>query len=212
MEDNKTKGFNPAKIFKFVKKHKTLCIAIFAGLVGAIIALTLAWNRQPEPVIVVKSSMTGFSDIDTLSVLEYSYNSYTTVYEKNKDGTDDKDKPKYHVAYDGTVKTGFDFSNIQITDDTDKKIIYIDIPEIQITSATIDEKSLDFIFAKEKYHTEDVVAKALTLCQEDLKEKVNGDDGINLRQIAKENAITTIKAITEPMIEHLPDGYKIEYR
>ena len=210
MEDKKTISLK--QVFAFVFKHRIIFGVILVALISSFITLSLVFNEQPEAVTIVKSSLKSFSDINELSVLEYSYSSYTTVYEKTKDGKNNKDKPKYHVAYDGTVKLGFDFNDSNITEDKDKQIIYIDIPEIKVNSVSIDENSLDFIFAKDKYETEDIVPKSIPICKSDLEKKVNGKEGTNLRLIAEENAFTTIQAMIQPLIECLPDGYTIQYR
>ena len=199
----------------FVVKHKKASFLSIGFIILALLLIIIipsVLKKEPESVTVVESSLKGFSDIEELSVLEYSYSSYTTVYEKDKKGKDNKDKPKYHVAYSGTVRTGFDFKDLKITDDKEKKVIYIDIPDIKINSVSIDENSLDFIFIKDKYETEDIVPKTIPICKKDLEKKVTGKDGANLKTIAEENALSTIKAITEPLKKSLPEGYTIEYR
>lgn len=209
--ENKTHAF-PTRILAFLSKHKLISIVSIVALVVLISSLIAVLNGTPKAVTVVKSSLTGFSDISELSVLEYPYNSYTTVYKKDKNNENISDKPLYYVAYEGTVKMGFNFEKIKVSEDKDKKTIYIEIPTVEIQSASIDQSTLDFIFIDEKSETTDVVAKSISICKNDLESKVNGENGDSLRLVANENAISTIKAITEPLIKHLPDGYVIEYR
>ena len=209
MEDKKTISLK--QIFAFVFKHRVIFGIILVALISSIITLSLVFNEQPEAVTVVKSALKGIEDIDELSVLEYNYSSFTTVYEKTKDGKNNKDKPKYHVAYDGIVRLGFNFKDIKVTEDTVKKIIYIEMPEVKINSVSIDD-DLQFIFAKDKYETDDVVAKSIDICRKDLEKKVKSDDGTNLRILAEESALETVQAITNPLAKFLPDDYVIIYR
>ena len=209
MENKKL--ISPKQIFKEAVKNKIIITVFIVAIIGICGILLITSNNKPEAVTVVKSSLTGFADISKLSVLELPFNTYTTVYEKDKNGKDDMDKPKYHVAYNGTVRLGIDFNDIKITEDAEKKIIYVEIPDVKIQNVSVDE-DLNFIFAKDKYETENVVAKSIPICQEDLTKKVNGENGENMKLIAKENAIASIKAITEPLIKHLPEGYVIVYR
>lgn len=192
---------------KLTKKQKRL-IAILCGVLAIIIAsvtVTLILVNKEDKVgevsTISKSSLEKVVERAQLSTLEYTYNAIVSV-------KDDKGKIKYHVAYEGVVKVGMDFTKIDIDVDNVEKKIKIKIPEMQIENPVVKMEDMEYIFVKEKYETEDVSAEAFNISKEDLKKRTANDE--SLMQMARENAVSSIRAFIEPWIEQLDAEYTVE--
>ncbi len=72
---------------------------------------------------------------------------------------------------------------------------------------TVDIGSLDYIFMDDKAESDIVSAEAYKKCIEDAEEKVKSQNQI--ADLAKENAVNFIKAVTEPFVEQLGDDYQL---
>lgn len=150
---------------------------------------------------VSTSSLQKVFEISELDTIEYAYNAVATKYTKDKD-------PKYYVAYEGKVRAGIDFSKIDIKVDKENKKVTLTIPEIIITDVTVDSNSMDYIFVKDKYETESVHYESLTLCKEDLQNRIEKEE--LFYETAKENTKLAIEALIKPWIESVDDEYKVE--
>lgn len=195
-----------------IKSHKKLIttglIATIVLIIGIICIISIATSKTGEVVTITEASLKELFEISELSTIEYTYNSIATVTKTKKD----KEEDIYHVAYEGTVKAGFDFNEIKVTHKPEEKKYYIDIPEIKIHSVIVDETSLEFIFTKDKYETETIYQQAYKKSIADLESKANGENGIKLKTLAEENSIATMDALLAPWKEQLPEGYSIEYK
>ena len=149
------------KRFKRIVKCKTfwiVCVCVVLAL-----AILMGVNINGRVITTAESALKSVVVTSEVSTIEYIYNSIISVSEKNTD--------KYHVAYCGTVKIGFDFNKIKITKDKKQKKIYVKLPDVKITSANVDEKSLEFIFEKGKYEKENIYQEAYRKCKVDLEKK-----------------------------------------
>lgn len=189
------------QIFKFKK-------FIFVGIAAALVlcfVLGIALSKEGKVTTIAESSLKETIELGELSTIEYTYNSTLTVYDNDKNKTE-----KYHVAYNGSVKAGFDFKQIKVKNHTERKKIIITIPEIIITSVNVNPNSLDYIFLKDKYNEENTYQEAYKKCKADLKKKA--DKNSSLKKLARENAIETVKALLKPYEEQLEEGYSIEVK
>ena len=187
---------------KGLKKSKKIVVIAILILISAII-LSIIFAKDRKITTVVESSLKEVIETSELSTVEYIYNSTTTI-------CDEENNPKYYVAYEGTVKAGFDFNKITTeTDEENKKVIII-IPKIKINSVNINDETLDFIFVKDKYNTETTFQEAYKKSYEDLENKANTNESI--KKMAYENAVDNMKAILTPLETTLPDGYTFDYR
>lgn len=189
-------------------KKMLLLIAVVVALVvaGIIIATAI---KQPSMVTISEASLKEIIEVEELSTLEYTYNSYCPVYRTDKNGNP-TDDIKYYVSYKGAVKAGFEFDKLSVTTDQNKKVVSVIIPEINITSVHIDETELDFIFVKEKYNTGETFQEAFKACEIDLKNEAEKND--TLKEYARNNAISAMEALLTPWKETLPEGYTIEIK
>ncbi len=188
-----------------VLNSKRNIIIVATSVVVLAILLSLILSGPGKLTTFSESSLKESFTIDELSTVEFIYNSIAEV----KTTENKKDVVKYHVAYNGTVKAGFNFKDIKVSKDNKNKKYIVEIPEMKINSTNV-KSDIEFIFTKNKYETETVYAEAYSACIKDLELKAK--DNTTLLEMAKTNAISTIKALVKPWEENLPEGYSIEVR
>ena len=162
-------------------------------------------NKEGQVTTISKSSLEKVLEINELSTVEYTYNAIANVYdEKDKKG----EKIKYYVAYEGFVSAGIDFKKIEIQVNEAEKVVTVVLPEIEVHSTTVEMGSLDCIFVKEKYNTEEVSKEAYAASKADLEKRIGEDH--ELLDLAKKNAIESVKALFAPWIEQVDEEYRVE--
>lgn len=205
---DKTKDFKIGNIIKFI-----LCIVILILLI--ILCRNINNGRLSDQLnetivgedgrveTVSAASIKEVFEISELSTAEYIYNSIARAYEE------DETAIRYYVAYEGTIKAGIDFSEIDVKINDNEKIITLSIPEITIQEVTVDPGSLEYIFIDKKSETETVLKEAFELCQKDLEEKAANEK--ELLSLAQTNAETMITALLEPWIKQVDGDFTIIY-
>jgi hypothetical protein len=203
------KGVLQMKISKKNKKKwKSILIAMGVILILLIIFISILSKKKTsesnghEVTTVSKSSLEKVLDISELSTLDYTYNAIANVYDE------DNTTVKYYVAYKGTVRAGIDFDKIEVSEPDENKKILITIPDVEIQDTTVDMGSLDYIFTKSEYNKETVSQEAYQCCQEDLAQRAEETE--ELKQMAKDNAITSVQALIQPWLDQLEEGYTVE--
>ena len=189
---------------KLIKKKKMLLGGILILLVVAlaIFAMVQIKRSNGEQVHTIsKASLEKMLEISDLSTLDYTYNAIANV-------NDEDGKPKYHVAYKGTVTAGIDFSQIGI--EFNEKVITITIPEASVQNIDVDMGTMNFIFEKKKYETETVSQEAYAACREDLEKRAAEEP--RLLSMAKENATEAVKALVEPWVQQVDKEYTVEIK
>lgn len=184
---------------------KWLKIALVAipAILAIIGLMTLGtYFNSAKEVTITESTLKEIAPSSTLSTVEFIYKATATKY-KNNGKT-----PKYHVAYEGKVRAGFDFDKVKFDINEVKKIITITLPEITLTtSINTDPSTFDFMFLKEKYETDNVFQEALTFCTKDLKNRAKEDKMI--KEKAKENAILAMEGFYKSWIESIDKEYTV---
>ena len=188
--------------FNALGKLPRIIILVCAVIICLFLITSVFVNKEGKFTVISESSLKEMLIASEFSSLEYTYNSIATVT--------DKEITKYHVSYKGTVKIGFDFKDISLSHNKEEKKITITLPETKLISSNVDDKSLDFIFVKKKYATETVFQEAYKKCSDDLRKKATKNE--NLNKLAKESAISSVKAFLAPWESELPDDYVIEYK
>lgn len=185
---------------------KTAKIVLSAGVIILVLAIicVVVFAPRGKTTVSVQTSLKDVLENSELLTAEYTYNSITKVLvDPNKPA--EKDNIKYHVAYKGTVKSGFDFAGIDVVEN-DGSIIVI-VPKIEIKSVDVSE-DMEYIFAKNKYNTEKTYAEAYNACCEDLEVKAKTNK--ELFTTAVDSAIETVTAITKPFEKDLEEGKTIQ--
>ena len=172
-----------------------IATAVFVGLLAG------KQNKSGQVTTISTSSLKQVIEISELSTVDYTYNSIAVK-------RDWKNNVMYHVAYEGIVTAGIDFNAIEIELlETEKKVI-ITIPPVSIHSMQVNMGTMEYIFTKSKYETEEISGEAYKLCKEDLQEKIKNESA--LHDTARENAISTVQALFKPWVESLDRSYTVE--
>lgn len=192
-QTEKAKKTNGIKV-KNINKIQLCMIAAALAIIVLMAAILLPPLLNPDAgkVFTVSfSSLQRVLETSNLTTLSFTYNAITPVYDAEK-----SEEIKYHVAYKGQVKAGLDITKITMETLKEEKIIRIVLPEIVIQEVSVNMGTLDFIFHKGKYETDTVSQEAYKASLRDLQERANAEK--SLMNIAKENAVKSIKALIAP--------------
>ena len=170
-------------------------------VVGILFAITQ--NKSGQLTTISKSSLQKVVEINELTTVDYTYNAIATKYDENNDAM-------YYVAYEGTVTAGIDFNKIRIDIIEEEKKVKITIPEIEIHSTKVDMGTMEYIFKKNKYETEDISHEAYKLCKDDLKARIEKESV--LHDTARENAISSVEALFKPWVDTIDNNYTVEIK
>lgn len=197
MEENQKKKLSGPKV-KYI-----IGIAIMLAVVIIVLLAVSMSSKKSEPEIISKSTLEDIINVSDLSTFEAVYNGIAKVTDE-----DNPEKVNYYVSYDAKVKAGIDFEKVDITVNTDEKIITVMLPEIKITDVNVDITSLDYIFENEKANTETVSEEAYKKCIEDVTSESNSEDAIY--ELAEQNARNIVEALISPFVEQLDREYRLE--
>lgn len=197
MEENQKKKLSGPKV-KYI-----IGIAIMLAVVIIVLLAVSMSSKKSEPEIISKSTLEDIINVSDLSTFEAVYNRIAKVTDE-----DNPEKVNYYVSYDAKVKAGIDFEKVDITVNTDEKIITVMLPEIKITDVNVDITSLDYIFENEKANTETVSEEAYKKCIEDVTSESNSEDAIY--ELAEQNARNIVEALISPFVEQLDSEYRLE--
>ena len=197
MEENQKKKLSGPKV-KYI-----IGIAIMLAVVIIVLLAVSMSSKKSEPEIISKSTLEDIINVSDLSTFEAVYNGIAKVTDE-----DNPEKVNYYVSYDAKVKAGIDFEKVDITVNTDEKIITVMLPEIKITDVNVDITSLDYIFENEKANTETVSEEAYKKCIEDVTSESNSEDAIY--ELAEQNARNIVEALISPLVEQLDSEYRLE--
>ena len=170
-------------------------VAFKTGVIGG--------DKGGKVTTIAESTLKEVIEISELSTVEYAYNAVAYAYLD-----EEKTKLKYNVAYEGRVKAGIDFKDIEINVDEEQKKIKITVPEVKILDCSVNEGTLEYIFADDKYNDLTVSSEASKICKADLEEKVNNEE--KLLVLARENAISAVQGLIQPWVEQIDNEYTIE--
>ena len=156
-------------------------------------------GTEGEVTTITKSSLEEVFEISELQTADYIYNAIADVYDE------DGETLKYHVAYEGTVTAGIDFSKVTIDIGEEEKKITIHVPDITIQDTVVNAGELDYIYEKDKYDNEGVYKEAYEACQKDLEKRVTSET--ELLDMARDNAKQVIEVLVSPWVEQIDSEY-----
>lgn len=190
------------------RNRSFLSVMVSASVI--IIAAFILWkvvvagrDRMDDVQIITKSRLEKIMNVQELSTFETVYNGIAEVYSKENPQQID-----YYVYYESRVKTGIDFSRVEIGVDQEAKKISVQLPEIIITDTNVDITSLDYIFENKRANTPTVSEEAYKACLEDVKRE--SADESDIYELAEENARKTVRALISPFVEQIDDEYALE--
>ena len=184
---------------KFKKLNKKMQRVVGLACIVAILLLTVVvfWGSG-KATYSVEVSLKEMLKASEVSTAAYSYRTIATV-------ENDKGNAKYYVLYQGTVRKGFDFENIDVQ--TKGKTLTIVVPKIETVSVSVEPK-FEYIFLKKRYDSETAYAEARKVCNKDLQQKADTNKSLN--ELAIKSAIETVKALAKPFEPSLSGEKTIE--
>ena len=207
IEDLKDDGEINGSAGKKTKKHHgkaffiKIIIVVVILVIGSVILGSYLFRQKTYTQFSSETLLEDIMEIGDLTGAVYTFNGVAEV-------DDEEGNAKYYVKYYGTVEVGIHFENIKIDIDRKNKVVTIEVPECEFLSTPqVDLGKAEYIFVNEKYNTETVSAEAYQMAIQDLTGKASEDD--DLFTVARENVITSIEALTEPLISQLDPEYSV---
>lgn len=177
-----------------------LLVWVLVLLAVAALAVTLVLPRLQQagqpPEIITVSTLQEIVNVSRLSTYTAVYNGIAQVMNPDK-----PEETDYYVSYEAKVYAGIDFDRVQIRVDNEAKMIYVEIPEVDITKVDVDIASMDFIFYNDKANTATVSQEAYRACEADARQESEKQEDIY--QLAKQNACNVLTALIKPIVEQL---------
>lgn len=185
-------------------KHVLYAIALclLLGLAGYFFAHQAAQREAEPPEIITVSTLEKILNVKDLSTFTAVYNGIASVKRDES-----AEQPDYYVSYEAKVKAGIEMDQIEISVDNDGKTVTISLPDVEITEVNVDIASLDFIFYNSKADSSSVTQEAYKACEDDVKTEVQTQTAI--LDLARQNAVNIIRALTSPIIEQLDANYRL---
>lgn len=169
-----------------------------------VIPTILEQTTHPAEVTFTESQLQDILETSELSTATYTYNSIVSAL------AEDGVTVRYHVSYEGTVKAGVDFAEIDMEIDNENKTILLVLPDAEVLDTSVDAGTLDYIFSDSKFNTETIAQEAYALSCTDLESKIEQEE--QLYVIAKENAVAAVEALIKPWVEQIDANYIVSVR
>lgn len=184
--------------------HKMIVIAIAVVLCAVIILVVsvLGGKEETNPQYLTASTLEKIIQVEDLSTYTAIFNGIATKPNHKK-----PEKIDYYVAYNATVKAGISLEEVQVSVDREAKEIQIILPEVKITDVQVDMASLDFIFEDGDDDATGLSAEAYKLCVDEAEKEAKENTAI--LELARENAVNSLKALTKPFVEQLDETYTL---
>ena len=191
---------------KSINWKKTLpVLALLAVIIlGAIFIPEMIKKNQKEVNINTVSTLHKIIDVNELSTSECVYNGVVKVTDENN-----PEKIDYYISYEAKVKAGIDIDKVDITMDSENKVITITLPEIKINDIIVDETTFDYIFNNNRKDELGQTAVSLKLCKEDVVNEIENIDVVY--ELARQNAVNIVKGLVSPFVESLR-GYSLQIK
>lgn len=191
-----------------MKKAKFILILIVIAVVG--LGGYYLWSQSTQEVnsSVKKNTVTethttisgdiikaGLADIGELATEEYYFTEVET-YDSSKKYKDFKlpfTTSRFVYSYDGTIKAGIDFAQIEVNKDDSKKVITVTLPKSRILSSEVDEDSFQ-IYDEKRSIFNPVSVSDFNAANSELKKKAE-EDALDrgVLEKADENAVVLVK-------------------
>ena len=185
-----------------IKIFVWLLIILAAGAVLSFSLLPKLQRPGQQAEVITVSTLQEIVSVSRLSTYTAVYNGVAQVMnQENPDETD------YYVSYEAKVYAGIDFSEVQFRVDEKKKVIYVDLPQVDITKIDVDIASMDFIFYNDKANAATVSQTAYTACEADARRESEKLEDIYL--LARQNAGNVLTALIRPIVEQMDPEFSL---
>lgn len=180
-----------------------LVAVVIIVLLCAVAVLTMPKAKEEKREVITVPTLEKIINVSDLSTFTAVYNGIAVVNNEKK-----PEKIDYYVSYEARVNAGIDVEKIAISVDNEGKVIRIELPQVHITDVNVNLASLDFIFVNDKANTSSVSAQAYKVCEEDVHQESQQQNAIF--ELAKQNAVNIVTALTKPIVEQLDSAYTLE--
>lgn len=180
---------------------------VIVVLVTVAVVLSIIWGNnkpeEPKKEIITEVMLEEVINVSELSTFEAVYNGVAKVFNKQNPVEID-----YYVSYCSKIKAGIDFEKVDVKVDNEKKIITATLPEVTITDVTVDITTLDYIFQNAAANNSSVSEEAYKACINDATAESRRQKDIY--SFAQQNAENVIRALIDPFVSQLEEGYTLE--
>ena len=188
------------------RRKSKLLVWLLIILAAAALAFSLVLPRLQQlrqaPEVVTVSTLQEIVKVSRLSTFTSVYNGVAQVMNQEK-----PEETDYYVSYEAKVYAGIDFSEVQFRVDNEKKVIYVDLPEVDITKIDVDIASMDFIFYNDKANAATVSQAAYAACEEDARRESEKQEDIF--RLARQNAGNVLTALIRPIVEQMDPEFRL---
>ena len=172
-----------------------LSSALILLLAAAVLYLTLVSLSTSQARVSSRMTNFGLRDVGELVTQEGYFTNVQKINDARKIGNFEVPftQSKYIYCYDGVVKAGLDFSQIEVIPDDEKHTVTIRLPEIRILSCEISEDSFELFDETKNIFTPlklNDVNRSLAALKEEVREKAIAN---GLLEAARKNAELMIK-------------------
>ena len=202
----------PAETWEIPQKKLPgkVAMAIAVVMASVIVAAALIYSvhtKKPVedgPEIITVSSLEKIVQDSKLSTVSFMHNGVAEVHNEKK-----PEEVDYYVSYKAEVRIAIDFSEVGLREDPIRKIIFVTLPDPDISEISVDIASLDYIFQNEKANSVTVTQTAYESCLDDaMKECESNEDIFSTAELNAKNAL---RGLSEPIIEEFFEGYRLEF-
>ena len=199
-------------IRKYVSRMIASCAAIICIIVFTIIGYSSLTNSDNKPDNIIGSIGFTINDIGELATTEYGYTMVETTSKPHVAVAGFKipfTESKVIYSYDGLIKAGIDFTEIDVKTNYITKKIYITLPEAKVLSSEVFYDSL-LVYDEQNSPFNAFTFEDMNLSVSNLKTTAE-ESAISkgILETAKENAETIVNLT----IRNLPgtEKYEVEF-
>ena len=179
---------------KLISKIITTVIFIVAVVIIAVVIIE-KFKKEPVKEVITVSTLEEIIEVSELSTFRVVYNGVAEA------------EGSYYVSYEAYVDAGIDFEAIEISVDSENKVVTIKIPQAEILDTYVDIGSLDYIFIDKNANSSTVSEQAFKICKYDVRYESENQEVII--ELAQQNAENVIRALVAPFVEQVDAEYEI---
>lgn len=190
------------KIFKN-KIGRIIMLMIFLSIVSFMTFVYLYNKNEKVDVSYIITTLEKSSELTTAKL------NYSGMLKFEDDGIPLINKSNFTMVYDAIVRTGIDAKEIKVEADGFSDTIWLTIPKARVLDVKIDSNTVKYFdekFALFNVNSKEDVNKAMSLAEEDAKEKM---ENMGVLEMADLQAEALIKGLIQDVI---PNGYQIKVR
>lgn len=174
------------------KKLGILPIILIVVVAAAVVTLAGNVLNPSTKTVVTSVALEEAVEISQLSTAEFTYNGIAEYVDSDDPENENK---MVHIAYESTVKVGIDMGEITFEVDDEEGTVTVILPEISVTSVTLDESELSYMPENPELEMNVILA----LCREDAENEANSSE--ELYEVAEENLQSVIEALVKPILD-----------